>query len=231
MKAEITIPESLSEVTLGQYQEFLTKSKDLEGYKLAQCTVSVFCCVPMVSVLKISLVDVTSITNHLNTLFQVEQPLKLSFKLKSENVSQEFGFINDIENMSLGEYSDLDTYISDWDNMHKAMAVMYRPLVNRIKEQYTIVDYEGTADFADVMRFMPLDVALGAMVFFYHLGNELLKATRNYLVGETVEMITAEQHNLISSGDGITASTHSLTERLESLTKLPDFPLPKPSLI
>jgi len=230
MKAEITIPESLNEITLGQYQEFLIKSKDLEGYKLAQCTVAVFCCVPMVSVLKISLIDITSITNHLNALFQDEQQLQLSFKLESKEVSQEFGFINDIENMSLGEYSDLDSYISDWGNMHKAMAVMYRPLTARIKDRYTIVDYEGTKEYADIMRFMPLDIALGAMVFFYHLGNELLKATRSYLVEETVELISQQQHNLARSGDGTTVSTHSLRETLEDLTKLPDFQYIQPSL-
>ena len=91
MKAEITIPESLNEITLGQYQEFLSKSKDLEGYKLAQCTVEVFCCLPRVSVLKISLIDIASITASINALFEVEQTLTLSFKLKSEKVSQEFG--------------------------------------------------------------------------------------------------------------------------------------------
>ena len=227
MKTEINIPESLSEITLGQYQEFLTKSKGLEGYKLAQCTVEVFCCLPRVSVLKISLIDITSITAHINALFSKEQQLQKTFKIKS----QEFGFINDIENMSLGEYSDSETYISDWDNMHRTMAVFYRPITNKIKDQYTLNEYNGTAEFADLMKFMPIDVVLGSLVFFYRLGNELLKATRNYLVDETMEMILTEQHNSMSNGDGTIVTTHSLREMLEDLTKLPDFQLPKHSLI
>jgi hypothetical protein len=80
------------------------------------------------------------------------------------------------------------------------------------------------------MRFMPLDVAFGALVFFYHLGNELLKATRSYLVEETLELITQQQGNLVRNGDGTTVSTHSLRETLEDLTKLPDFQYTQPLL-
>ena len=226
MQTTINIPESLEELTLGQYQEFLEKSEGLEGYKLAQCTVEVFCSLPRVSVLKISLIDITSITAHINELFKEEQPLSLKFNIKS----QKFGFINDIENMSLGEYSDLDSYISDWSNMHRAMAVLYRPIINEFKDKYTITDYNGTDEFAELMRFMPLNVAFGSLVFFYHLGNELLKATRSYLVEETLEMILEQQHSLAKNGDGITVSTHSLRETLEDLTKLPDFQFTQPSL-
>lgn len=240
MKAEITIPESLNEITLGQYQEFLVKSKDLKDYALAQCMVEVFCCLPRVSVLKISLVDITSITAHINALFQNEQELQLSFKLEGKEVqkelegkrvSQEFGFINDIENMSLGEYSDLDSYVTDWENMHRAMSVLYRPITQKIKDKYTITEYNGTSEYSDIMRFMPLDVVLGSLVFFYHLGNELLKATRNYLVEETVEMILEGQNSSDKNGVGTTAYTDLLRVTLEDLTKLPDFQLPKHSPI
>jgi hypothetical protein len=34
--------------------------------------------------------------------------------------------------MSFGEYIDLDTYIGDWDNIEKAMAVLYRVSHKRI---------------------------------------------------------------------------------------------------
>ncbi|QCZ35044.1 hypothetical protein D8Z79_025960 (plasmid) [Escherichia fergusonii] len=33
------------------------------------------------------------------------------------------------------------------------------------KEKYSIQDYQGTDEFAELMKFMPLDVALGAYVF------------------------------------------------------------------
>ena len=227
MKAKITIPETLNEIKLFQYQEFLVKSEGLTDYDLAQCMVECFLSLPKVVVLKMSLKEVTAISVHLNELFQEKQQLQLSFKLESEDVSQEFGFINDIENMSIGEYTDLDTYVTDWNNMHKTMAVLYRPLITRYKDKYTIAEYEGTSEFSEVMKFMPLDVALGSLVFFYRLGNELLAATRQYLVQEVAEMASQEKNNLQKDGDGITASTHSLREMLLNLTQLPNYQLHK----
>ena len=162
MKATITIPTSLDEITLGQYQEFLIKSEGLEGYKLAQCTIEVFCSLPKVSVLKISLVDITTISNDINALFTDDYQLSRTFNIQS----QKFGFINDLENISIGEYSDIDTYITDWANMHRTIAVLYRPITNEIKDKYTIIDYNGTAEFAELMRFMPLSVAFGGVFFF-----------------------------------------------------------------
>ena len=227
MKAKITIPETLNEIKLFQYQEFLVKSEGLTDYDLAQCMVECFLSLPKVVVLKMSLKEVTAISVHLNELFQEKQQLQLSFKLESEDVSQEFGFINDIENMSLGEYTDLDTYVTDWNNMHKTMAVLYRPLITRYKDKYTISEYEGTSEFSEVMKFMPLDVALGSLVFFYRLGNELLAATRQYLVQEVAEMALQEKNNLQKDGGGTIASTHSLREMLLNLTQLPNYQLHK----
>ena len=227
MKAKITIPETLNEIKLFQYQEFLVKSEGLTDYDLAQCMVECFLSLPKVIVLKMSLKEVTAISVHLNELFQEKQQLQLSFKLESEDVSQEFGFINDIENMSIGEYTDLDTYVTDWNNMHKTMAVLYRPLITRYKDKYTIAEYEGTSEFSEVMKFMPLDVALGSLVFFYRLGNELLAATRQYLVQEVAEMALQEKNNLQKDGGGTIASTHSLREMLLNLTQLPNYQLHK----
>ena len=227
MKAKITIPETLNEIKLFQYQEFLVKSEGLTDYDLAQCMVECFLSLPKVIVLKMSLKEVTAISVHLNELFQEKQQLQLSFKLESEDVSQEFGFINDIENMSIGEYTDLDTYVTDWNNMHKTMAVLYRPLITRYKDKYTIAEYEGTSEFSEVMKFMPLDVALGSLVFFYRLGNELLAATRQYLVQEVAEMALPEKNNLQKDGGGTIASTHSLREMLLNLTQLPNYQLHK----
>ena len=225
MKATIIIPENLSEITLGQYQSYLKAAEGLEGDELAQRTVNILCNVRLSDVMMLKLTDVREISEHLNLLFSMDQELQTAFKIKD----QEFGFIPSIEDISFGEYVDLDKYINDWGTMHQAMAVLYRPVTKRIKDKYLITDYEGTSEFSDVMRFMPLDVALGALVFFYQLANELLKATRNYLLQQMTELetSTAKSHNSISNGDGITVSTPSHVEMLEHLTKLPEFQLPK----
>ena len=223
MKATISIPENLNEITLGQYQHYLNVSKNLEGDDLAQRTVSILCDIKLSDITMMRLADVREISEHLNLLFSMEQELETSFNIKS----QEFGFITSLDNISFGEYVDLDKYLNDWETMHKAMAVLYRPIVRRLDDKYEINEYNGSDAFCDIMRFMPLDVALGSIVFFYRIANELLKATRNYLVKQTKELITAKGRNSISNGDGTTVSMHSQEEMLEHLTKLPDFELPK----
>ena len=222
MKATINIPENLNEITLGQYQQFLHVAEGKEGVELAQRTVNILCDYPLHSISMLKVKDVNEISEHLNLLFSIEQELTPKFNIQG----QKFGFIPDLENISFGEYVDLDKYVNDWSTMHQAMAVLYRPIKNEVGEQYDIIDYNGTGEFADLMRFMPLGVALGSLVFFYRLGNELLKATRSYLLNQMRELekvTTQKGDNSINSGDGITASMPYLEETLEHLTKLPDF--------
>lgn len=226
MKATITIPENLSEITLGQYQHFLEVTKGKEGNELAQRTVNILCDYKLSDITMMRKADLDDISEHLNLLFSIEQELQPRFKIKD----QEFGFIPCLEDISFGEYVDLDKYLTDWKTMHRAMAVLYRPITKRVGDKYNITQYNGTEDFFEIMRYMPLGVALGALVFFYRLGNKLLKTTRSYLLQQMEELTETSQskHNSTEIGDGTTVSTPSLVEMLEHLTKLPDFELPVP---
>lgn len=215
MKAKITIPEDLSEVTLVQYQKFIERCSKLEGDLLKQRYVEHFCNVPLSQVVLIALKDVNEIADHIDNIFSVEKELKPTFQIEGI----EFGFIPDLENISWGEYMDLDTYINDWDNMHKAMAVMYRPVTKKIKDQYLIEDYEGTDKYAELMKLAPLDVVLGAMVFFYSLGSELLTTSLRYLAEEAQREILANSHSSINSGDGTVQYIESLEQMLEDLKR------------
>jgi hypothetical protein len=238
MKATITIPTSLSEITLGQYQNFRKVAEGLEGDALAHRTVNILCDVRLSDVMMLRLVDVRQIATDINKLFTTEQPLKPTFKIqaKDSEVHLNLGFIPSLDDISGGEYMDLDRYINDWETMHNAMSVLYRPITKQAGDKYLIADYVGSkgdiefptdTPMSDLIRYMPLDIALGAVVFFYRLGNELLQTTQRYLVEQTKELISLPQHNSTENGDGTTPSIHSLKETLEHLTKLPKFELPQ----
>ena len=175
-----------------------------------------FCHVPLSEVLLIKLEDVRDICNGLNTLLSEDQPLQTTFKIGSAK----FGMIPNLDDMSFGEYIDLDTNITDWETMNKAMAVLYRPIISEIDGKYEIEPYNGSATYSEVMLFAPIDVVLGSLVFFYHLGNELLKATQNYLVTEIVEMDIQHKNNSTPTGGGTILSIQSLKENLLDLMKL-----------
>lgn len=216
MKAQITIPDNINEISLGQYQKFLSVADGLEGEFLNQRTVEIFCQVPFTNVLVMKRQDVKDIAEHITALIGGKAEFIHRFNIKT----QEFGFMPDMEAMTSGEFADLTAYIGKEENLHKAMAVMFRPITITHKDKYDISEYNGSKEFGDLMKFMPLGVALGALVFFYNLTSDLLNATQHSILAEVVREITAEQHNLVRNGDSIKTSTHSLKEILDDLMKL-----------
>jgi hypothetical protein len=224
MKLEISIPTELKEIKLAQYQAFLKIAKDNEDEEfLNQKMVQTFCNIDLKDVAEIRFKDVLEITASLAKMFNV-QSHKFINRFKLGGV--EFGFIPDLEDMTFGEYTDLDSYIGDWDNMHKAMAVLYRPIKSTgLNGTYEIEKYNGSITYCDVMKHAPLDVVLGANVFFYNLGNELLKSTMTYLENNKEVQTILQQHNSEIVGDGIVQSMLLLKEISQDLIPLQDYRL------
>jgi hypothetical protein len=224
MKLEISIPTELKEIKLAQYQAFLKIAKDNEDEEfLNQKMVQTFCNIDLIDVAEIRFKDVLEITASLGKMFNVQSHRFINrFKLGGV----EFGFIPDLEDMSFGEYTDLDTYIGDWDNIHKAMAVLYRPITKKgLNNTYEIEKYNGSITYSDVMKHAPLDVVFGANVFFYNLGNELLKSTLIYLENNKAMHTILQQHNSDNDGVGIHQSMLLLKETLQDLIELPNYRL------
>jgi hypothetical protein len=220
MKLQITIPTSLEEITLEQYQKFLSIAKDNPDSDFVQHKmVEIFCGIDLKDAAKISYKDVNEITTNLSNLFNQKYDLKRTFKLGNT----EFGFITNLDEITLGEYTDLDKYISNWDMMHNAMAVLYRPITKKLKDKYQIEEYNGSYTYCDAMKYMPVDVALGAVVFFYNLGNELLKSTIHYLENNQEFQSIVNNHNLEVNGVGIHHSMLLLREMLEDLKIFPNL--------
>ena len=88
----------------------------------------------------------------LNDLLEIKPKLINRFELN--NIS--YGFIPVLEDISLGEYVDIENYMQSWEDMHKAMSVLYRPILQSHKDKYNIIEYEALE--TDVMKDIPLDV-------------------------------------------------------------------------
>jgi hypothetical protein len=159
--------------------------------------------------------QIDTVTTHLNSLFTRDYSFKPMFKLNGVL----YGFIPNINDITYGENKDLTSYINDYKTMHKAMAVAYRPVLQRQGSKYRIEDYEGSSKYSELMKDAPLDVVLGMVVFFYNLTNDLLKAIPNYL--QTVATQEMKAGNLsVENGEVIANYTHLLKATLEDLTKL-----------
>jgi len=224
MKLEISIPTELKEIKLAQYQAFLKIAKDNDDEEfLNQKMVQTFCNIDLKDVAEIRFKDVLEITASLSNMFNVKEH-KFINRFKLGGV--EFGFIPDLEDMTFGEYTDLDSYLGDWENMHKAMAVLYRPIRKTgLNNTYEIEKYNGSITYSDVMKHAPLDVVFGANIFFYTLGNELLKSTMTYLEKNKEMQIILQQLNSEGDGDGIVQSMLLLKETLSTLIESPNYQL------
>ena len=212
MKLEILVPDSLSEITLGQYQKFLRVEQNNEQF-VAQKMLEIFCGVKLTEAMSMRIKDVRSIISHLDELLNQQPQLVKKFSLKG----QEYGFIPNLEDMSFGEYIDLDTFLGDWSNMHKAMSVLYRPIKDKYGERYNIIDYDVVD--AEQLRDMPLDAVISSLLFFYRLGIDLSRLMTDFLEQEEESRIV-QYLNSDKSGVGINQYINSLKETLDDLNIL-----------
>ena len=227
MKLDILLPSSLSEIPLSRYQEFIKMKDDSNDEEfIAQKMIQIFCGIKLGDVAKIKMKHLNDLIAHFTKIFSEKPQLVRKFKIK--NI--EFGFIPKFDDISFGEYVDLEHHLKDWKTYHKAMAVLYRPIKNTYKDKYEIVDYEPTEEMQDLMKFAPLDVAISSSFFLSNLGIELLKAIPPYLKKELKTMAkdltnSPNDTSLEKIGVGIQASMDSLKTTLQSLTLLQDINL------
>ena len=227
---KLTIPRDLGDIKLSQYQKYLKIydkwDKEDEDY-IKTKMLQVFCDMSPEDVFKIPLSSYDNIIAHLLELLNGETPLITRFTMTGKNsegfdTSVEFGFIPKLDDMSFGEYIDLEKHSSDWDTMHKAMAVLFRPISHSKKEFYRIDEYEGTSRYGNVMLDMPLSVALGATGFFLRLGQKLPIYMMDYLQEALEKDKVPHQlkQTLEKNGVGINQYIHLLKETLEGSMKL-----------
>ena len=230
IELEVSVPQQLSSIKLEQYQRYLAIAKNVDEEEkdnefLNLKALEIFCGLSLKDSYNLPVSMFESVLVQVSRCFQEKTDLVQRFKMTgSDGVTLEFGFIPNLDKMTFGEYIDLESYISDWDNMHKAMAVMYRPIVAGKKHLYEIEPYEGSERWADVMKDAPVNVALGAMVFFYRLGTKLSRYTMNSLLEqEKTEGSTALKQALEESGVGINQYMDLLEGMSKSLTQSPKF--------
>lgn len=170
MKIEINVPTSLNEVTLGQYQKYLKIAENnSDGNFLDAKMIEIFCGIPLSDSYKLKMSSASAIVDILSEL--INQTPKHTERFEMNGI--EYGFIPDLDEMSLGEYIDLDNNVSSWEQMHLAMNVLYRPIKTSKLGKYNIEEYD--VKNPEAMKDMPLGAAIGSVFFFYNLGIELSK--------------------------------------------------------
>jgi hypothetical protein len=216
MKVEILVPDTLSDITLGQYQKYLSIIEGSEDNTFIDIKmIEIFCGVKLSETLKMKFADIKAVCDILEQMLLEKPQLIQRFKMNGV----EYGFIPNLEAISMGEFIDLETFLSDWKEMHRAMAVLYRPVAHKYGDKYNIEEYKETD--GEHMKDMPMDAVFGCMLFFYSLGIDLSQAMMSYLQDQE-ETALIQFPNSVKDGDGINQFTHSLREILQDLRISPN---------
>jgi hypothetical protein len=211
---KLLVPTSLSDITLANYLRYLeelklVESKNLPEYYLMTKMLEIFCNITEAEAKNVKLNNVIEITSNIKEILE-QKPQRVEFFTVG---SLKFGWVPKLDDLSWGEFLDLNSNISDWETIYISMAVLYRPVTRERKGKYLIEEYKGDT-YHDAIKQMPMDAVLGAMVFFWNLGMELANSITKHLVAEAKN--NPQMLNSLESTDGILLSMNYLEEILQS---------------
>ena len=202
-KETYNLIDSWSEVTLERWIKLVdaeTGSKTEEAVE----TIAALSDIPKKLVKELPLRDVAVIMGKVAEL-QSEQDTVLKKVFEIEGV--EYGMHPNLDDITLGEYADIETFIKNGieKNLPELMAVLFRPIKDKHENgAYAISAYDGDITIrAEEMKKMSAEQVQSALVFFYHLGNAFSKTLPSYLMERTQEIAKGLQtETLPKDGDG-----------------------------
>ena len=178
---------SWEEVTLEKWLKLIDFQKGTKS-KEAEETIAALSTIQKDLIKQMELKDLAVIMSKLSEL-QAKQDSSLKRVIELEG--KRYGFHPNLEEITLGEYADIETMIKNdiEKNMPEVMAVLYRPIVDEENDVYTIEAYDGDISIrAEQMKKMAAEQVQSALLFFYNLGRELSMTLPLYLMERLKEM-------------------------------------------
>ena len=202
MKVKISIPETIEDITLEQFQTLVALDDDINERDLDIEKVKIFIGLTDEQIDSISESDfkdlVLAIDEALNKPSEFQQRFKMN--------GVEFGFHPNLDKMLTGEYVDLMNYNSEPETLHKLMAILFRPITTKdLSGNYKIAKYEGSETWCEIMKQTPLHIVNGALIFFLNLSKELRISIQKYSTDQ--ELVKGNKHQIFGlNGDGMQPS-------------------------
>lgn len=190
---KLIIPEHLGDITLFQYQRWA----ELNDATNLPYKIHIFTDLPLDYCKSIKAIDAKRISAAIDKALTFSNEFTHRFVMKDIA----FGFIPNLDKMTFAEYTDLQTYTNQTENLHRLMAILFRPIYKTdSKGNYAIMPYNGTESYAQIMLHTPMNIVNGAMVFFYNLTNELQDSTQKYLTQALMRDVMPKTISPISAG-------------------------------
>ena len=201
---KLQIPTDINDITVSEYLKFIEVNKeDADEEFLVHKTISIFCNIPMKEVLNIDSQEAIDISLEIFAVLRQESNFVDRFELDGVK----YGFIPNLEDLSLGEYIDLETYLKEPKDLNKAASVMYRPVTKEYSNLYDIENYKASVEGQRKMLKAPVGIISQGTVFFYSIAKELL---RDFQLSSQKEMETEVQGIIQQEGNSLKNTVGSI---------------------
>ena len=180
--------DSWEDVTLEKWLKLIDFEKGSKTEE-ASLTIEALSNIPKDLVKELALADVAQIMGLIGKL-QEEQDSSLKRLIIVNDI--EYGFHPNLDDITLGEYADIETYIKAGVEKHlpDLMAILYRPIKEKKNEIYIIEAYDGDIRMrAEEMKQMSAEQVQSALVFFYDFAKVLSETLQLYLMERQKGMI------------------------------------------
>lgn len=190
---KVTVPENKNDIAVEQWQKFgkyMDNNPNATELQLQVKAIELFCNLTEQIVKAMSSQDVDTYGGNILEILKEEDEFLQTFKIGDI----EYGFIPNLNKMTAGEMIDLESYANG--HLHLFAGACYRPIKQKLGDKYLIEDYTG--DEGGLLQ-APISAVLGAKVFFWNLGRDLITNMKGCLTEEDLKVLPQE---LISQLNG-----------------------------
>jgi len=183
------VPTELKDITLEQAQKvlLLDQNPDMADFPKMVHSVAIMTGHTAQEIGAVHLVDLENIYNRIFSMIEgggLEAPLRRHVNY----LGRDYAFIEDVRDMETGAFVDIDQMTTGdayAENLHKIMAILYRPVDAKIGKNYRLKSYvteqprERAERQAVFLKHMTLDVVRGAAGFFLAVMRKSLNISNN----------------------------------------------------
>ena len=189
-KTKHQMPTDWNDITLTQYVDVIKKAKEV-GLRELEKVVKIICILTGIAeddLYRLSTKDVAKLGGYVSHLLSSLPEDELKHIIEIDG--REYGFHTKLADITMGEWVDIDTYITEGveDNLHKIMSVLYRPIIAKDGDKYAIENYEPNEERQDLFKNkLMVGDFYGVSVFFSDLGKELLENSLKFSIKTTMK--------------------------------------------
>jgi hypothetical protein len=215
---KLKIPTELKDISLAQVQTvlLLDQNPDIEEFPKKVHALAVMTGRTPSEIAEVNLID---LDKHYDRIFAMINGIKNAPLTRYvKYLGREYAFIEDVRDMETGAFVDIDEMAKRdkyAENLHKIMAVLYRPIDAKIGDRYRLKSYvkedpkEREERQAIFLKHMPFDVVRGAAGFFLLVTQKCLN-----IFDDSFPRLPALTVEATMRGAGITSFTQLADETL-----------------